>query len=164
MSMNAQLRFSKILVMPITPIDGEREAAERTSAAADQLNVLRADQLPEQPPSVFYGPFAHETLERISEAGRERARILQKWADLVNAHGRVQTILRVGEPSRQIIAAAEGMDLIVIYLHAQGWIRDRVLGSVAKRVIRLATCPGLTLRPGRHDIGRGLAAVPSPAA
>ena len=123
--------FVLLHIMPITPIDMEREAEERTSAAADQLNMLREDQLP------------------------ARARLLQEWADLVGAHGRVRTVLRVGELSRQIIAAAEGMDLIVIYLHAQGSIRDRLLGSVAERVIRLAPCPVLTLRPGRLDIGRG---------
>src|SRR5262245_51004613 len=100
--------------MPITPIDMEREDEERSRAAADQLNVLRRDQLPAPLQSVFQGPFPHETLEHFSEAGRERARLPQEWADLVGAHGRVQTVLRVGEPSRQIIAAAEGMDLIVI--------------------------------------------------
>lgn len=61
--------FVLLHIMPITPIDMEREAEERTSAAADQLNVLREDQLP------------------------ARARRLQEWAGLVGAHGRVRTVL-----------------------------------------------------------------------
>jgi len=52
----------------------------------------------------------------------------------------VQEILAQGRTSRS--------DLIVIGTHGRGGVQRLVLGSVAEKVLRLATCPVLTVRRG----------------
>lgn len=57
----------------------------------------------------------------------------------------VRPLLRDGDPTDEIIGAAEEeqVDLIVIATHGlSGW-RHLVFGSVAEKVIRLSTCPVL---------------------
>jgi nucleotide-binding universal stress UspA family protein len=44
------------------------------------------------------------------------------------------------------LAAEEGCDLIVIGTHGRGGLSRFFLGSVADRVVRLATCPVMTVR------------------
>lgn len=56
-----------------------------------------------------------------------------------------------GEPASEILRAAEDerISLIVTATHGlSGW-RQLVFGSVAERVVRLATCPVLTIRSPR---------------
>lgn len=55
----------------------------------------------------------------------------------------------IGTPYRKIlaIAAAEHVDLIVMGTHGRTGLSHLVLGSVAERIVRLAPCPVLTLRP-----------------
>ena len=53
-----------------------------------------------------------------------------------------------GLPARTIADEAEaaGADLVVIATRGAGGIERGLLGSVAERVVRLASCPVLTLR------------------
>lgn len=53
----------------------------------------------------------------------------------------------LGSPSRAILDAAEGLDdvLIVVASHGRTGIRRLILGSVASRVVRRATCPVLVV-------------------
>ena len=44
-------------------------------------------------------------------------------------------------------AKSEGADLIVIPSHGYGFFKHLLLGSVAERVVRLAHCPVLVLKP-----------------
>ena len=45
------------------------------------------------------------------------------------------------------IAAEEGADYIVMSTHGRSGVRRFMLGSVADRVIRAASCPVVTVRP-----------------
>ena len=59
-----------------------------------------------------------------------------------------RTLVIQGDPATQIVrlATAENMDLIVIATHGlTGW-RKFMFGSVTEKVIRLATCPVLSIR------------------
>ena len=61
--------------------------------------------------------------------------------------GTLATVL-TGDPAQEILAfaAKENAGLIVIATHGQtGW-RHLLSGSVAEKVVRLATCPVLTIR------------------
>jgi nucleotide-binding universal stress UspA family protein len=61
--------------------------------------------------------------------------------------GTLATIL-TGDPAQEILAFAtrENAGLIIIATHGQtGW-RHLISGSVAEKVVRLASCPVLTLR------------------
>jgi nucleotide-binding universal stress UspA family protein len=58
-----------------------------------------------------------------------------------------------GEPWREICAAAEALpaDLLVLGTHGRGGFERFILGSVAEKVLRRATCPVLTVC---HEEGR----------
>ena len=61
-------------------------------------------------------------------------------------------IVTHGDPACEILRTAEGerVGLIVIATHGlTGW-RQLVFGSVAERVVRVATCPVLTIRSPRE--------------
>ena len=45
------------------------------------------------------------------------------------------------------IAKDQAIDLIVMGTHGRGAIQHALMGSVAERVVRQATCPVLTIRP-----------------
>jgi universal stress protein A len=85
-----------------------------------------------------------ENLER--DARRELARLLPA-ADA--AHVEVTRLVNMGVPYQKIMetATAEQVDLIVMATHGRTGLSHLVLGSVAERVVRLAPCPVLTLRP-----------------
>jgi nucleotide-binding universal stress UspA family protein len=59
----------------------------------------------------------------------------------------VRSETTLGDPAHEVISAAErlGTDLIVMGSHASG-VRSALLGSVARAVLRGATCPVLVVR------------------
>ena len=61
----------------------------------------------------------------------------------------IVTDVVIGAPAQAIAerAAEVGADLIVMGTHGRGGLRHVFLGSVAERVIRLAACPVMTVRP-----------------
>ncbi|HEU4686822.1 MAG TPA: universal stress protein, partial [Vicinamibacterales bacterium] len=58
--------------------------------------------------------------------------------------------MRKGKVVQEILAQAKAKrsDLIVIGTHGRGGVQRLVLGSVAEKLLRLATCPVLTVRRG----------------
>ena len=63
---------------------------------------------------------------------------------------RVTIFMRKGNVVQEILAQvrASRADLVVIGSHGRGGVQRLVLGSVAEKVLRLATCPVLTVRSG----------------
>jgi nucleotide-binding universal stress UspA family protein len=63
---------------------------------------------------------------------------------------RAEIFMRKGNVVQEILAQAKASraDLVVIGSHGRGGVQRLVLGSVAERVLRLATCPVLTVRSG----------------
>jgi universal stress protein A len=61
----------------------------------------------------------------------------------------VTRLVDMGVPFQKILetARAEQVDLIVMSTHGRTGLGHLVLGSVAERVVRLAPCPVLTIRP-----------------
>lgn len=78
-----------------------------------------------------------------------RKRLAQLTSEEEERSGRVVVTTAWGDPNEEILAYARrhAIDLIVCGTHGRrGW--DRVLtGSVAERIVRLAPCPVLTVRP-----------------
>ena len=62
---------------------------------------------------------------------------------------RARAIIRTGAPHDEIVAAvqAESPDMLVIGTHGRSGLDRLLLGSVAERVVRMAPCPVLTVRP-----------------
>src|SRR5262245_9160397 len=65
-------------------------------------------------------------------------------------------VMTSGSPAYAIVdyARANGIDLIVMGTHGRGALAHLVMGSVAERVVRLATCPVLTVRHPEHEFVR----------
>jgi nucleotide-binding universal stress UspA family protein len=63
---------------------------------------------------------------------------------------KVEIFMRKGKVVQEILAQAKmsRSDLVVIGSHGRGGVQRLVLGSVAEKVLRLATCPVLTVRSG----------------
>jgi nucleotide-binding universal stress UspA family protein len=91
-----------------------------------------------------------ENLER--DARRELALLLPEAA---SAHVDVTRLVELGVPYQRIVetATAEQVDLIVMATHGRTGLSHLVLGSVAERVVRLAPCPVLTIRPPGERAG-----------
>ena len=63
---------------------------------------------------------------------------------------KVEIFMRKGNVVQEILAQAKASrsDLVVTGSHGRGGVQRLVLGSVAEKVLRLATCPVLTVRRG----------------
>ena len=68
----------------------------------------------------------------------------------------VEIFMRKGKVVQEILAQAKASrsDLLVIGSHGRGGVQRLVLGSVAEKVLRLATCPVLTVRRGVRLVRR----------
>jgi len=144
-------------VLPSTPLDTlereERRAELRRLQAEHQLGIPRADEEEEAESApkrtIFEGPLTGEAVRDFSDAGREWAALLEEWASRARAAGcRVRTVLRVGVPYREVLAAVtdERADLVLLATRGLGEIQRLLVGSVTDRVIRMAPCPVLTVR------------------
>ena len=113
-----------------------------------RLTVLHVVELPPYPIE-GYVPFSvsssfMEDLER--QATQDLAQLLP---DAATAGVEVVRLVAVGTPYRKIIevAEAEQVDLIVMATAGRTGFSHLVMGSIAERVVRTATCPVLTIRP-----------------
>jgi nucleotide-binding universal stress UspA family protein len=73
-----------------------------------------------------------------------------------------RTILRTSSsPALAIVTYArdEGIDLIVMGTHGRGAMSHLLMGSVAERVVRTASCPVLTVKHPEHEFVRADALV-----
>jgi len=106
----------------------------------------------------WYAPFERsetELLEALRVKQSEAAlRALDRQVGKANEDGPgsvdVQTMLREGIPADTIpsMAVEVGADLIVMGTHGRKGAQHLLLGSIAERVVRSASCPVLTVRPG----------------
>lgn len=90
-------------------------------------------------------------LARMRESG---ATALHKLRDSLGEEGvKIKTELRIGQPAREIISAADEFDADVIILstHGHTGLKRMFLGSVAEHVTRHARCPVLIVREREHD-------------
>jgi nucleotide-binding universal stress UspA family protein len=57
--------------------------------------------------------------------------------------------VRTGKPHQEILREAKetGVDLIVVASHGHTGVEHMLFGSTASRIVRLAECPVLTIRP-----------------
>lgn len=88
---------------------------------------------------------------KLGAALDQAKRELDALADL-----RVDTQLVQGVPFVEIVKFARdgGYDLIVIGTHGRTGLRHALLGSVAEKVVRKASCAVLTVRPTDHEFER----------
>ena len=60
----------------------------------------------------------------------------------------VEIVLKEGDPAAQILTTSKelGCDLIVMGTHGRTGLSHLLMGSVAEKVVRKATCPVLTIK------------------
>ena len=76
-------------------------------------------------------------------------RLLQEMIpDTVRTYCNVETMMTQGKPETEIlrVAGEHGADLIVIGVRGRGAVDLTIFGSTTQQVVRLATCPVLTIR------------------
>ncbi len=99
----------------------------------------------------FYVP--HSALDNIEAEMMEAAK--KKMENFVEDHlsdfSNLETIIKRGDVADEIIktAAEKDIDLIVMGTHGRKGLEKILLGSVAERVVKGATCPVMTINPYR---------------
>ncbi len=87
---------------------------------------------------------------------RLRARaeeLLSRFArEHLSGHPRVQTVVRSGDPSEEIVGYIKkgGIDLVIMGTHGRKGLDRILLGSVAQRVVQDSPVPVMTIHPQRH--------------
>lgn len=63
----------------------------------------------------------------------------------------VKRIVRKGDPANEIIAVSKDYDLIVMGTLGLTGLSHFLVGSVAEKVVRFASCPVLVIRPHKNE-------------
>jgi nucleotide-binding universal stress UspA family protein len=149
---SSRVEGNSMLFLPkhavIAPID-----FSASSAPAIRTAIELADS-----PGHVHVIFVNPTLNPVSPIGiwgdadveQQCADKAHRFMDTYLASHEIQdvvTAVEIGQPANRIIEYAEqqNADLIVIPSHGHSGIKRAMLGSVAERVIRHATCPVLVL-------------------
>lgn len=78
---------------------------------------------------------------------------IEMLEDLAEKHAKIPTEVEVftGVPDREIMEAVKvkNIDLVVMATHGRTGIAHALLGSTAEKVVRMAPCPVLTVRPDK---------------
>jgi nucleotide-binding universal stress UspA family protein len=131
-----------------------RELAGRFGATLHVLNVVE---------NFYVTTFGAETYAAIvPEMQRELDNAARKRLDeaLIDSDGSgpptKAAVVTSGSPAYAIVdyAREHGIDLIVMGTHGRGALAHLMMGSVAERVVRLASCPVLTVRHPEHEFVR----------
>ena len=112
------------------------------------LHLLHVD-----PPMPVMAPYGEIPVDaRMFEEQRQVADAeLVKAGDRARAGGlTVETTMKGGHPAREILALADRAqaDMLVIGTHGRGGVEHLLLGSVAEKIMRKASCPVLVVPPG----------------
>lgn len=80
---------------------------------------------------------------------RARSMITDLMIDTDLSPNEMKIVIRHGHAAAEIASAAKTLnaDLIVMSTHGRTGLRHVLVGSVAERVVRIAQCPVLTMRP-----------------
>lgn len=99
-----------------------------------------------------YAAVAPDLQRDLEEAARARVDELLIDSDGTGPHTK-PVIMTAASPAFAIIdyARDNGIDLIVMGTHGRGALAHMLMGSVAERVVRLASCPVLTVRHPEHE-------------
>jgi len=89
----------------------------------------------------------------VQELQESATSSLQRLREKFPAEMNIATELRHGNPFVEILRCARDgqYDLIVIGTHGRSGLEHMLLGSVAEKVVRKASCPVLSVRPEDHE-------------
>ncbi len=147
--MARQFSSEVILLHVITPIPSCTAAAVSEAGAAPQFDLaecLRKEEAARKDSGTGRAA-AFDPVEYLAAAAKQSLdKVLSESVpDAVQSRS---VILR-GQPAESIVefSAQEKASMIVISTHGRTGLRHFIFGSVAEKVIRLAACPVLSIRP-----------------
>ena len=123
-------------------------AVELAKTFGSRLTILHVVELPPYPIEGFVPSSVSSSF--IEDLERQATQDLAQVVPEAEASGvAVTRVVAVGTPYRKIIdtAEAEQVDLIVMATAGRTGFSHLVMGSIAERIVRTATCPVLTIRP-----------------
>jgi nucleotide-binding universal stress UspA family protein len=126
-------------------------ALELARTFGAKLTILHVVELPPYPVEGYVPPAVNATWPTFLDDLERQA--TQDLAQLVpeaeSSDVEVVRLVAVGSPNRKIIDTAEAaqVDLIVMATAGRSGFSRLIMGSIAERVVRAATCPVLTIRP-----------------
>jgi nucleotide-binding universal stress UspA family protein len=138
----------------VCPTDFSKESLRALSAASDfasqfEAEVLLVNVLNVQPALVSDSNYAFVVPEYEQQLRSEADHQLRELGrELESRDIRTRTLVAHGDPANEIVRIAdqERADLIIIATFGKtGW-RRLAFGSVTEKVVRLASCPVLTVR------------------
>ena len=150
---NPALKLKRILV-PIDFSDCSKKAlqyalplAKEHDAALTLLFVV-----PPAYGTAEYGGIDYAQLEASMKKGGAKA-LARLAREEVPEEVKVQTVVRVGSPTREIVEAARNLpaDLIVLSTHGHTGLKHVFLGSVAEHVVQRAPCPVFVVREQERE-------------
>lgn len=142
----ADAPFRNVLC-PIDFSDSSQHALERAvevSGDGAQLSLLHAIEIP-----LTYGEDP-AMVDTVAELDKVTCTVLEQWAAKLRktAKGPVTTQTRRGRPGAQILHVLDSgtYDLVVMGTHGRTGLKRMLMGSVAEKTVRHATCPVLVAR------------------
>jgi universal stress protein A len=161
------MALKKILAptdLSLASLEGLKCALERAASAGAEVIVYHVIGSYEVAPyyaleeSYVQDEFPSFT-ELIDERRKQVVAFLQRYLASLAAGVTVRIEVAVGVPYQQIIdrAAKEHVDMIILSTHGRTGLLHVVIGSVAEKIVRLASCPVLTVRPERRADQRAAA-------
>jgi nucleotide-binding universal stress UspA family protein len=149
------IKISRILVptdfseLANLAVDYGAAIAEQFQAELHLLNVID-DYFVTTGEGQLVLPDRNEYLRELKAYSRQE---LAKLPRNCKSDDRVSRHTSVGRPFEEIVRFAKEhqIDLIVIGSHGRRGLSHLLLGSVAERVVRIAGCPVLTVRPDQHQ-------------
>ena len=140
--------FRRILC-PVDFSESSRRAIDLTARIVEpetaQITLLHVLELP-----VTYSGEPSIT-DLVADLDKQSARLLEQWASELRTKVPVPVVTRsrIGSAGRQTLAALDEVppfDLVVVGSHGRTGIRRVLLGSVAEKLVRHASCPVLVAR------------------
>jgi nucleotide-binding universal stress UspA family protein len=123
-------------------------ALELAKKFGAKLTILHVIELPPYPVEGYVPSSMSQTF--MDDLERQATTDLAQVTPEAEAAGvEVARVVGVGTPYRKIIdtAEAEQVDLIVMATAGRTGFSHLIMGSIAERVVRTASCPVLTIRP-----------------
>jgi len=126
-------------------LDHAKTLAEKFNASLHLLTVV-PDPYVLPNPGPWYVPLPVDYAEGLQKDADAQLRGLLVPAEQTKY--RAEFVVLFGDPSSEIVDYVKraSIDLIVMGTHGRGGLAHAVLGSVAEKVVRTASCPVLTVR------------------
>lgn len=142
-----------ILVHVVTPIPTCTAAGLTEASPAPQFDLAEClkDEQAARANAEMGRPTAFDPMEYLAAAAGQALHKIVRESVLDSVQSR--SVILHGSPAESIVEFAnqENAHLIVISTHGRTGFRRFIFGSVAEKVIRLAACPVLSIRPNQQQ-------------